>query len=78
METGNAKQLQSFLDQVNELLNCDMTLDYNAIFGGYMLAAVPREYRFLQSTRRVSKQEMTAFLYGVLCGMRLSQPQKNI
>ena len=64
------RYLYSLLGQVNSLLGTDMELDYAPQYGGYMLSAVPRKYRFLQNTERVSLKEMSAFLYGVLCGIR--------
>ena len=72
------KQLQSLLEQVNQLLGTAMMLDYAPQYGGYMLAAVPREYAFLQSAQRKSNKEMTAFLYGVLSGARALATAKNI
>lgn len=75
---NSKSNLQSLLDQVNTLLDSNMKIDYAPQYGGYMLAAVPREYRFLQSNYRVPRQEMAAFLYGVLSGMRALATAKNI
>lgn len=63
-------QLQELLSQINAQLDSNMKLDYNPNFGGYMLSAVPRELRFMQSNIRLTRKEMANFLYGILCGIR--------
>ena len=64
------QHLQSLLDQVNTLLDSNMKLDYAPQYGGYMLSAVPREMRFMQTNMRLAHREMANFLYGILCGIR--------
>lgn len=64
------QHLQSLLDNVNTLLNSNMKLNYAPQYGGYMLSAVPRELRFMQTNMRLTRKEMTNFLYGILCGIR--------
>lgn len=64
------QHLQSLLDQVNTLLDSNMKLDYAPQYGGYMLSAVPREFRFLQLNAWLNNKEMTNFLYGIICGIR--------